>query len=80
MPGSAGLRGRDTGTRGRGDSEIKNDLPAMQSIRSHKELRVYQAAIDQTYDSILAQLVRMIEHPEQWTIRTGKTQAKNAGV
>jgi hypothetical protein len=52
----------------------------MQSIRSYKELRIYQAAIDQTYDNILAQLVRMIEHPEQWTIRTGKTQAKNAGV
>lgn len=25
--------------------------------------------LDQTYDGILAQLVRMIEHPEQWSIR-----------
>ena len=25
--------------------------------------------LDQTYDGILAQLVRMIERPEQWTIR-----------
>jgi len=25
--------------------------------------------LDQTYDGILGQLVRMIEHPEQWTIR-----------
>jgi len=36
--------------------------------------------LDQTYDGILGQLVRMIEHPEQWTIRTGKTQAKDAAV
>lgn len=156
-----GRRG-DTGTRG--DAEIKTGLRAMQSIRSYKELRVYQAAIeaamrifeitkrfpaeerfsmvdqmrrssrsvctniaeawrkrrysahfvsklsdsegeaeetrvwvelafrcgyisktetdelDQTYDGILGQLVRMIEHPEQWTIRTSKTQVKDAGV
>ena len=26
--------------------------------------------LDEIYDGILAQLVRMIEHPEQWTIRT----------
>jgi four helix bundle protein len=25
--------------------------------------------LDRTYDGILAQLVRMIEHPEQWSIR-----------
>jgi four helix bundle protein len=25
--------------------------------------------LDQTYHGILAQLVRMIEHPEQWSIR-----------
>ena len=29
--------------------------------------------LDLAYDSILGQLVRMIEHPEQWTIRTHKT-------
>jgi len=27
------------------------------------------AELDQVYDGILAQLVRMIEHPEQWSIR-----------
>ena len=36
--------------------------------------------LDQTYDGIIAQLVRMIEHPEQWTIRTAKPQAKHAAV
>lgn len=36
--------------------------------------------LDQTYDGILGQLVRMIEHPEQWTIRTRKIQAKHTGV
>ena len=36
--------------------------------------------LDQTYDNIIGQLVRMIEHPEQWTIRTSKTQVKHAGV
>lgn len=35
--------------------------------------------LDQAYDSILGQLVRMIEHPEQWTIRTHKTQVKDGG-
>ena len=35
--------------------------------------------LDLAYDNILGQLVRMIEHPEQWTIRIGKTQAKDAG-
>jgi len=25
--------------------------------------------LDETYDKILVQLVRMIDHPEQWTIR-----------
>jgi four helix bundle protein len=30
--------------------------------------------LDQTYDGILAQLVRMIEHPEQWTIRTARVR------
>jgi len=29
------------------------------------------AELDHVYDGILAQLVRMIEHPEQWSIRTG---------
>lgn len=32
--------------------------------------------LDQAYDSILAQLVRMIEHPEQWVIKTRKFQLK----
>jgi four helix bundle protein len=36
--------------------------------------------LDQTYDGIIAQLVRMIEHPEQWTIRTSKFQVKHAAV
>ena len=30
--------------------------------------------LDQTYDGILGQLVRTIEHPEQWTIRKHSTQ------
>ena len=30
--------------------------------------------LDQTYDGILGQLVRMIENPEQWTIRKHSTQ------
>ncbi len=30
--------------------------------------------LDQTYDGILGQLVRMIEHPEQWTIRKHSTR------
>jgi len=36
--------------------------------------------LDQAYDSILGQLVRMIEHPEQWSIRKGKVQVKDAVV
>jgi four helix bundle protein len=36
--------------------------------------------LDQRYDAIIAQLVRMIEHPEQWTIRIAKPQVKHAGV
>ncbi len=32
--------------------------------------------LDRDCDGILAQLVRMIEHPEQWTIRKSKFQAK----
>jgi len=32
------------------------------------------AELDQTYDGILGQLVRMIEHPEQWTIKTRGNQ------
>ena len=36
-----------------------------------KYISVTEAAeLEQTYDGILGQLVRMIEHPEQWTIRT----------
>jgi hypothetical protein len=31
--------------------------------------------LDQAYDGILGQLVRMIEHPEQWSIRN-RNQAK----
>jgi four helix bundle protein len=34
--------------------------------------------LDQTYDAIIAQLVRMIEHPEQWSIRTRPPQLKTA--
>jgi len=30
--------------------------------------------LDQAYDGIIAQLVRMIDHPEQWTIRTKGNQ------
>jgi len=30
--------------------------------------------LDQIYDGIIAQLVRMIDHPEQWTIRTKGNQ------
>ncbi|HUS09617.1 MAG TPA: four helix bundle protein [Pyrinomonadaceae bacterium] len=36
--------------------------------------------LDQTYDGIIGQLVRMIEHPEQWAIRTSKIQVKHAAV
>ena len=36
--------------------------------------------LDQKYDAIIGQLVRMIEHPDQWTIRTAKPQVKHAGV
>ena len=34
--------------------------------------------LDQTYDGIIGQLVRMIEHPEQWTIRTAKVKHASA--
>jgi four helix bundle protein len=34
------------------------------------------AELDKTYDGILGQLVRMIEHPEQWTIKRGINQKK----
>jgi len=33
--------------------------------------------LDRTYDGIIAQLVRMIEHPEQWTIRTSRVASAN---
>src|SRR6185295_12958493 len=33
--------------------------------------------LDQAYDSIIAQLVRMIDHPEQWTIRTSRVSPAN---
>ena len=36
--------------------------------------------LDSAYDNILAQLVRMIAHPEQWTIRSNRVQVKNGGV
>ena len=36
--------------------------------------------LDQKYDAIIGQLVRMIEHPEQWKIRTARLQVKHAGV
>ena len=46
MPGSAGLNFRDTEILRRGDTEINTRLRKMQNIRSYKELRVYQAAIE----------------------------------
>ena len=36
--------------------------------------------LDLAYDSILGQLVRMIDHPEQWTIKTSKLQVKHANA
>jgi four helix bundle protein len=36
------------------------------------------AELDQTYDGILGQLVRMIEHPEQWTIKRQTNQKRTA--
>jgi four helix bundle protein len=36
------------------------------------------AELDQTYDGILGQLVRMIEHPEQWTIKMRINQKRPA--
>lgn len=36
--------------------------------------------LDHVYDGILGQLVRMIEHPEKWTIRTTRVQAKNGSA
>jgi len=62
-------RGRgDTATRGRGDAEMAN-------IRSFKELKVWQNAMDVamrvfelTKKFPLAQLVRMIDQPDDWTV------------
>src|SRR5260370_42624368 len=34
--------------------------------------------LDQTYDGIIAQLVRMIERPEQWTKRTPNSRSKQS--
>ncbi len=36
--------------------------------------------LDMAYDRVLAQLVRMIERPDQWTIKTGKTKVSHAGM
>ena len=36
--------------------------------------------LDMAYDRVLAQLVRMIERPDQWAIKPGKPPAKNAGI
>jgi four helix bundle protein len=36
------------------------------------------AELDQTYDGMLGQLVRMIEDPEQWTIKTRTDQKRPA--
>jgi four helix bundle protein len=36
--------------------------------------------LDKAYDNIIGQLVRMIEHPEQWTIKTNKVQVKHANA
>jgi four helix bundle protein len=44
-----------------------------------KYISVTEAAeLDQTYDGILGQLVRMIEHPEQWTIKKRISQKRQA--
>jgi len=34
--------------------------------------------LDQTYDGILAQLVRMIDRPDQWTIRKSMSQKRQS--
>jgi len=36
--------------------------------------------LDEAYDNMIGQLVRMIEHPEQWTIKTNKLQVKHANA
>ena len=36
--------------------------------------------LDQAYDGIIGQLVRMIEHPEQWSIKTSRIQVKPATI
>ena len=36
--------------------------------------------LDQEYDRILAQLVRMIEHPEHWMIKKARTRVEDAGI
>ncbi len=36
--------------------------------------------LDKAYGNIIGQLVRMIEHPEQWTIKTSKVQVKHANA
>jgi four helix bundle protein len=44
-----------------------------------KYISVTEAAeLDQTYDGILGKLVRMIEHPEQWTIKKRISQKRQA--
>jgi hypothetical protein len=43
----------------------------MANIRSFKELRVWQNAmddLDQRYEQILGQLVTMIENPDDWVV------------
>ena len=34
--------------------------------------------LDQTYDGILGQIVRMIEHPDQWSIRRSNQKTQHA--
>ena len=36
--------------------------------------------LDKKYDNIIGQLVRMIERPDQWTIRPAKVRAATVGM
>ena len=39
------------------------------SLRCHYITEAEADELDKTYDGILGQLVRMVEHPEQWSIK-----------
>ncbi len=47
-------------------TKLQGDLAFRCKYMSEEEA----SELDQTYDGILGQLVRMIERPEQWSIRT----------